>query len=58
MQILLIIKKKKLFLITSPEYHKKKILVSNINKFIYQIYHNFCNEELEKYYNSEFNTLK
>ncbi|QJC33662.1 elongation factor P--(R)-beta-lysine ligase [Enterobacteriaceae endosymbiont of Donacia provostii] len=49
---------KKLFLITSPEYHMKRILASNINKSIYQICHSFRNEELGKYHNPEFTMLE
>ncbi|QJC36064.1 elongation factor P--(R)-beta-lysine ligase [Enterobacteriaceae endosymbiont of Donacia cincticornis] len=51
-------KKKKLFLITSPEYHMKRILASNINKSIYQICHSFRNEEFGKYHSPEFSILE
>ncbi|QJC34862.1 elongation factor P--(R)-beta-lysine ligase [Enterobacteriaceae endosymbiont of Donacia piscatrix] len=51
-------KKKKLFLITSPEYHMKRILASKINMSIYQICHSFRNEEFGKYHNPEFNILE
>ncbi|QJC35661.1 elongation factor P--(R)-beta-lysine ligase [Enterobacteriaceae endosymbiont of Donacia sparganii] len=50
--------KKKLFLITSPEYHMKRILASKINKSIYQICHSFRNGELSKYHNPEFTILE
>ncbi|QJC35252.1 elongation factor P--(R)-beta-lysine ligase [Enterobacteriaceae endosymbiont of Donacia proxima] len=51
-------KKKKLFLITSPEYHMKRILASKINRSIYQICHSFRNEELGKYHSPEFTMLE
>ncbi|QJC32044.1 elongation factor P--(R)-beta-lysine ligase [Enterobacteriaceae endosymbiont of Donacia versicolorea] len=49
---------KELFLITSPEYHMKRILSLKMNKSIYQICHSFRNEELGKYHNPEFTMLE
>ncbi|QJC33258.1 elongation factor P--(R)-beta-lysine ligase [Enterobacteriaceae endosymbiont of Donacia clavipes] len=51
-------KKKKFFLVTSPEYHMKRILSLKMNKSIYQICHSFRNEELGKYHNPEFTMLE
>ncbi|QJC37707.1 elongation factor P--(R)-beta-lysine ligase [Enterobacteriaceae endosymbiont of Donacia bicoloricornis] len=50
--------KKKLFLITSPEFHMKRIIASKINASIYQICHSFRNSELGQYHNPEFTILE
>lgn len=50
-------KKIKLWLVTSPEYHMKRLLSSNIGS-IYQISHSFRNEERGFYHNPEFSMLE
>ncbi|XRY30709.1 MAG: elongation factor P--(R)-beta-lysine ligase [Buchnera aphidicola (Tetraneura akinire)] len=50
-------KKKKMWLITSPEYHMKR-MISEGSGAIYQICHSFRNGEIGNYHNPEFTILE
>ncbi|BBA85330.1 elongation factor P--(R)-beta-lysine ligase [endosymbiont of Sipalinus gigas] len=48
----------KYYLITSPEFHMKRLLSRNPSKSIFQICHSFRNNEYGKYHNIEFTILE
>lgn len=45
------------WLMTSPEYHMKRLLVAGCG-LVFQLCCSFCNEEMGRYYNFEFTMLE